>query len=661
MDEHRLSVVIPCYNCAETLEEALASVYEQGVSTPFEVVMVDDGSTDNTWELMNELAKKYQNVKCYRHDENQGGGATRNTAIEKSSGDMIFCLDSDDILTPGTLGKMAKMALEKNCDGIGVSTSIKFKGLNKNDIAYVSNFGYIGEKIPFESLLQKDGSPLCPLYSTFLHTKKAFETIGGYPTDHGFDTQGFAWRFLANGLVAYACPETKYLHRVNFHKSYYLREYEAGKANHNWFRIYEEFLFLFRPEAQDVILSFNLNSDDSLPSSISQIDSPFRNDYREYLAPEGRKRYKEKVKNNTKIATGYDLYWLGAQEIAEKKIIESLTTLGQALNRGMSNPHLYKKLLELGYSFTPEDLPTIRAVIKKMETYHKKHGVYRLMGKATKVAILIKKTLKNISLVKKMMYWFYGIKNNIGGLKDRKRYLVYRKEIEDIIKNREIVFGLKYGGLGDCLVYTSLPRLLAKRYGIIFYLDESTKKTFRHNDIFRICFESNPYFKGFKKTKKPFYYQRFAWDRSLVNLLLDLWGESISSIIERQFGVYEKGLPEIYYQPKKMAGYDRTVLADLNYVSGHALGWKYDQIEIEQSLQNYERKGYKIIRPDPKKQDIFSYADMVFSAEKFVTVLSGGAALAAAMKVKAEVRLPVNVRGESVYNFVFKNSEVSYE
>ncbi|MBI5078290.1 MAG: glycosyltransferase family 2 protein [Candidatus Yonathbacteria bacterium] len=255
MPKKDISIVIPCFNCAETLEEAVESCYVQGLRN-FEIIMVDDWSTDSTKTVMKELANKHSEIKIFYHDKNRGGGATRNTAVSHTSAEIIFCLDSDDILPQDTLSRMFKFMNEKKCDGVGIHKSIKFRGRNTNDIERVDIFSFAGEKIPFESLLQKDGI-MCPLYSTFMHTKRAFVIAGGYPTEHGFDTQGFAWRFLASGLVAYTCPEASYLHRVQYKKSYYIRESDSGKINYNWQDILSEHLSLFNAEAQNFILKFD--------------------------------------------------------------------------------------------------------------------------------------------------------------------------------------------------------------------------------------------------------------------------------------------------------------------------------------------------------------------------------------------------------------------
>lgn len=274
----KLSIIIPCYNCEKTIEEAIKSCYTQEIED-FEIILVDDKSTDNTRSILNNFSQKYNNIKIFSHDKNRGGGATRNTAVKNSSSDIIFCLDSDDILPNGTLKKMYDFLILKKCDGVGLHKSIKFNGKNIKDIERIDIFGYVNEKIPRESLIERKGEPLCPLYVVFMFTKKAWEISGGYPEDHGFDTQGFAWRFLLNGLTAYTCPEASYLHRINFHKSYYLREYFSGKINLNWIKIFSEFLTIFSDEIIKKIIKFNINSSKNVMDEICKNKNIFQKKY----------------------------------------------------------------------------------------------------------------------------------------------------------------------------------------------------------------------------------------------------------------------------------------------------------------------------------------------------------------------------------------------
>lgn len=92
-----VSVVIPCYNQAHFLGEAIESVLAQSYPS-FEVVVVDDGSTDNT----SEVASRYPGVRCVRQN-NQGLAATRNAGLRESKGSYLVFLDADDRLLPDGL------------------------------------------------------------------------------------------------------------------------------------------------------------------------------------------------------------------------------------------------------------------------------------------------------------------------------------------------------------------------------------------------------------------------------------------------------------------------------------------------------------------------------------------------------------------------------
>jgi glycosyltransferase involved in cell wall biosynthesis len=253
-----LSIIMPCFDCAETLREAVDSCYAQGLKS-FELVMVDDCSTDSTADIMAELAKEHDNIRTFKNDQNLGGGATRNRAVAETRSDVIFCLDSDDVLPPHTLSRMLSYLKEHSLDGLGFEHCVKFIGKNLSNIDRVDAFDFAGQNVPVSSLLEKKDGVSCPLYINFMYTRKAFDIMGGYPTHHGFDTQGFAWRFLMNGLKAQGCPGSSYLQRIKFKRSYYLREYESGKANRNWFEILSECMWAFDPQAQAMILGYDLH------------------------------------------------------------------------------------------------------------------------------------------------------------------------------------------------------------------------------------------------------------------------------------------------------------------------------------------------------------------------------------------------------------------
>lgn len=119
-----VSVVIPCYNHAHFLCDAIESVLKQSY-TQYEIIVVDDGSTDNTFEV----ASRYPAVRCVRQ-ENQGLSAARNRGLRESRGNYLVFLDADDRLLPEALDiGLGALAANPDCAFVyGRSQHIAFDG-----------------------------------------------------------------------------------------------------------------------------------------------------------------------------------------------------------------------------------------------------------------------------------------------------------------------------------------------------------------------------------------------------------------------------------------------------------------------------------------------------------------------------------------------------
>ena len=87
-----LSVIIPVYNEVLTLAEVLARVHQTGLAD--EIIVVDDGSTDGTWKLLQELKGKYH-LQTFQHERNRGKGAAVHTAIQHATQDILLIQDAD--------------------------------------------------------------------------------------------------------------------------------------------------------------------------------------------------------------------------------------------------------------------------------------------------------------------------------------------------------------------------------------------------------------------------------------------------------------------------------------------------------------------------------------------------------------------------------------
>ena len=101
------SVVIPTFNRRELLLQTLASVWAQSL-TDYEVIVVDDGSTDGTWEELQALGSR---VRALRQ-KNAGPGAARNLGAQYATGDYLAFLDSDDLWFPWTLATFRDLAAD---------------------------------------------------------------------------------------------------------------------------------------------------------------------------------------------------------------------------------------------------------------------------------------------------------------------------------------------------------------------------------------------------------------------------------------------------------------------------------------------------------------------------------------------------------------------
>lgn len=140
--EPLVSVIMPNYNGEKYLKEAIESILNQ-TYTNFEFIIVDDASTDNSWKIIQEYAKKDKRIKGFRNKKNSGVTVTLNNGLKKSTGEYIARMDSDDISLPKRFEEEVKL-LNNNYDLTG--TNILFmneKGKIIGKRKYASNIDKI--------------------------------------------------------------------------------------------------------------------------------------------------------------------------------------------------------------------------------------------------------------------------------------------------------------------------------------------------------------------------------------------------------------------------------------------------------------------------------------------------------------------------------------
>ena len=111
-----LSVIVPIYNKAEYIEPCLESILEQDLES-FEVIAVDDGSTDDSGKVCDEMARLYPNLKVM-HGLNGGVTAARRIGVEHAKGEYVTFVDADDLMKPQALSVLLDAIRETGADEV---------------------------------------------------------------------------------------------------------------------------------------------------------------------------------------------------------------------------------------------------------------------------------------------------------------------------------------------------------------------------------------------------------------------------------------------------------------------------------------------------------------------------------------------------------------
>lgn len=169
-----ISILMGIYNCATTLDEAISSIMAQ-TFTDWEMILCDDGSTDNTVQVaikyVTALPDKF---KLLRNPHNVGLNQTLNNCLAVAQGEYIARMDGDDLCVPTRFAK--ELEILKSHPEIDIVSS---------DMAFFDNNGTWGHTDMKETPQPKDfcnGTQFC--HAACLVRKKAYDTVGGYSVDN---------------------------------------------------------------------------------------------------------------------------------------------------------------------------------------------------------------------------------------------------------------------------------------------------------------------------------------------------------------------------------------------------------------------------------------------------------------------------------------------
>lgn len=150
-----LSVVIPVYNSEKTISKCIESILEQDLKEK-EIILIDDGSKDDSLHILLEYERKYSCVKVIAQD-NMGQGVARNNGIRISTGNYITFVDSDDYVSDNiSYSKFIKKCYNNNLDILIFNYSIIQDGIAKDVVKFKENKIFSSEEILNKFLLSSE-------------------------------------------------------------------------------------------------------------------------------------------------------------------------------------------------------------------------------------------------------------------------------------------------------------------------------------------------------------------------------------------------------------------------------------------------------------------------------------------------------------------------
>ena len=198
-----ISIITPAYNAegciAKTIESVLSQTYPD-----WEMIIVDDCSKDNTYDVAKQYADKDDRIKVVKQEKNGGVASARNTALKLAKGDYIAFLDSDDLFLPNKLEKQLKFMQNNDY----VLTYTEYQNIDENDV--LGKKISVPKKMTYEDIF-KNTAIAC--LTVMVNRKKSGEFYMP-PLNHTEDQ--CTWQeILSRGYVAYALQEVLSLYRVS--------------------------------------------------------------------------------------------------------------------------------------------------------------------------------------------------------------------------------------------------------------------------------------------------------------------------------------------------------------------------------------------------------------------------------------------------------------
>ena len=202
----RFSVIMPCFNAAETLDHSIQSVIDQTV-IDWELICIDDGSTDGTCAMLREWQSRYPRIRMVRN-RGKGPSQARNQGADQASGDILCFLDADDLWCCRKLESLQRAFVTDAVDGAYGQVAFFRQRGQADTYSTVPNTA-----LDIGTLLGEN--PVCTM-SNISVRRRLFQQVGGFDVDlvHNEDLDWLI-RLVGQGAVIQPLSDLQVWYRTN--------------------------------------------------------------------------------------------------------------------------------------------------------------------------------------------------------------------------------------------------------------------------------------------------------------------------------------------------------------------------------------------------------------------------------------------------------------
>lgn len=201
-----ISVIVPVYNVAQYLPQCMDSILSQDYEK-LEVILIDDGSTDNSGELCDAYARRDSRVRVI-HQTNSGAAAAKNTGLRAATGEYLSFVDSDDFLEPGAYSYMLSLLKENGADMVRCAYKNLFRTCAEQCLTDESRRVMDGKA--FLTSFTTDWT--CGLLWNKLYVRSLFDGIF-FEEGHKIDDEYFTYQGVMNAAKVVCDPKVVYNYR----------------------------------------------------------------------------------------------------------------------------------------------------------------------------------------------------------------------------------------------------------------------------------------------------------------------------------------------------------------------------------------------------------------------------------------------------------------